>query len=335
MLASFSAPTLPTPVRQLARLGTVGGELWLKNDGLSHATYGGNKVRKAARLLLEAERRNASRILTFGAVGSHHVLTLTLFARAAAKRIGAVLMPQPHSDHAARTLRASLYAGLEPYALSQPIQAPLVLLRAYRAGDYVVPPGGSNLLGASAYADAVDELAVQIDAGLLPMPDWIVAPLGSGGTVAGLAAGVARRGLSSRVLAVQVVAGSGPRLAVRWLLRRLEASLGPTARAHEALSRIVFDAEQVGRGYGFATPAGERAAELARAEGLLLEPTYTAKAFAAALELLAQPERHGSSRGRPIRVLYWHTFAATPIEPLLEGAPPIETLPNELLALLR
>jgi D-cysteine desulfhydrase len=162
-----------------------------------------------------------------------------------------------------------------------------------------------------------------------------VAPLGSGGTVAGIAAGLSRRGLSCRVLAVQVVAGIAPRLAVRWLLRRLESRLGPPARARDALSRIVFDAEHVGGGYGFPTAAGERATELAGAEGLALEPTYTAKAFAAALDLLAQPGAHGVHLGRPLRVLYWHTFSATELGPLLDGAPSLEVLPSELSRLLR
>jgi D-cysteine desulfhydrase len=101
------------------------------------------------------------------------------------------------------------------------------------------------------------------------------------------------------------------------------------------LSRIVFDAEYVGRGYGFATTAGEHATKLAFAEGLILEPTYTAKAFAAALALLAQPDRYGSCPSRPVRVLYWHTFSATELEPLLDGAPSMDSVPAELGALLR
>ena len=77
------APLYPTPVRACPELSHAQAELWLKNDGLSHPIYGGNKVRKAERLVAEALRCGAKRVLSFGAAGSHHLLTLTLFARAA------------------------------------------------------------------------------------------------------------------------------------------------------------------------------------------------------------------------------------------------------------
>jgi D-cysteine desulfhydrase len=318
---SFGAPTLPTPVEHVASLDSAGAELWLKNDGLAHALYGGNKVRKALRLFAEAERLGARRILTFGAAGSHHVLTLALFARAAGIRLGAVLIPQPYTEHAASTLGAALAAGLEPYPITHPALLPLAALRAFRPGDYVVPPGGSNVLGAAAYADAVDELLAQVAAGVAPLPDWIVVPLGSGGTAAGILAGVLRRGLPCRVLAVQVVPGFAPRAAVRWLARRVLAGDGAVPAREAARACIVFDADHVGQGYGFPTHEGDEATAVAQEHGLSLEPTYTAKAFAAALELLREPARHGSAPGRRVRVLYWHTFAANARAAALAGAP--------------
>lgn len=332
MAGVFPAPTYPTPVEQYAGFGTA-AELWVKNDGLSHPIYGGNKVRKAVALIDEARRRNARRILTFGAVGSHHVLTTALFARAAGLRAAAVLIPQPRSEHVVQTVRASLGAGLEPYAAWHSALVPLAFSRGWRRGDYVVPPGGSNLLGATAYADAVDELALQIEQGALPTPDWIVSALGSGGTCAGILAGVIRRRLSARVMAVQVLPGFVPRAAVRWLARRVLETTGHAELPSEVDARVTFDVDHVGRGYGFATEAGERATRVASAHGLALEQTYTAKAFAKALEMLADSTPR--PRARPLRVLYWHTFAATRLDDLLESAPTAERLPRPILRLLR
>lgn len=332
MAGVFPEPTYPTPVQRYGGFGAA-AELWIKNDGLSHPVYGGNKVRKAVRLIEEAKRRNAQRVLTFGAVGSHHVLTMALFARAAGLRAAAVLIPQPRSEHVVRTVRASLGAGLEPYAASRSALAPLAFLRARRRGDYVVPPGGSNLLGTAAYADAVDELALQIEQGALPAPDWIVSALGSGGTCAGILAGVIRRRLPCRVMAVQVLPGLVPRAAVRWLARRVLETTGHAARLTEVETRVAFDGDHIGGGYGFATETGEHATKVASAHGLVLEQTYTAKAFAKALELLA-----GSARrppGRPLRVLYWHTFTATRLDDLLATAPSAEGLPQPIVRLLR
>jgi hypothetical protein len=47
--------------------------------------------------------------------------------------------------------------------------------------------------------------------------------------------------------------------------------------------------------------------------GIALDPTYTAKAFAAALDRV--------DAGGVKTVLYWHTLSSAPMAPLLEGAP--------------
>jgi 1-aminocyclopropane-1-carboxylate deaminase/D-cysteine desulfhydrase-like pyridoxal-dependent ACC family enzyme len=75
---------------------------------------------------------------------------------------------------------------------------------------------------------------------------------------------------------------------------------------------------------------------MARSIGLELDPTYTAKAFAAALQLLdTATDRDASRLGRPLRILYWHTLSATSLEPLLRGAPSESELPAAVRGLLR
>ena len=140
----------------------------------------------------------------------------------------------------------------------------------------------------------------------MPAPDWIVVALGSGGTAAGLLAGLARSRLSTRLLAVSVVTNPVASAQVRFLAHRT-LRLGPDRKPdHSWQQRLVVDNSQVGRGYGWATPSGERASEVAASVGLSLDPTYTAKAFASALDL-ARGE-HGNI-ATPTRVLYWHTLS--------------------------
>ena len=345
---AWPAPVYPTPVRACPELSHPHAELWLKNDGLSHAVYGGNKVRKAERLVAEAVRRGAKRVLSVGAAGSHHLLTLTLFARAAGLQSAAFVFPQPRTEHALSTLRAAIGVGLEVHPVAHPALLPWLVPRVIRRRDYLVAPGGSNSIGTRACAEAIDELVQQIDAGELPCPDLIVAPLGSGGTCGGLAAGVVRRGLPCRVLGVQVVAGPGPRVAARYLakaaLRRFGASplrrFGASPRSPELAHCLAFDATQVGAGYGASTPAGSRATSIARELGLVLDETYTAKAFARVLELLrVEPLRVAASASpqpptRAQRILYWHTLSAAALEPLLIGAPSEAELPRAVRRLL-
>ncbi|MFZ5896100.1 MAG: 1-aminocyclopropane-1-carboxylate deaminase/D-cysteine desulfhydrase [Myxococcota bacterium] len=298
-------------------------ELWLKNDGLVHPSYGGNKARKAALLLAEAERRRAQRILTFGAAGSHHVLATTLFARERGLQTAALLTRQPSSAHARRVLRRSLAAGLEARAASSLLSLAWQLWRERRAEDYVVPPGGSNLLGAAAYAAAIAELEQQLEAQHIAPPDWIVVPLGSGGTAAGLLAGLGCSRLPTRLLAVQVVNNPLARIWVTKLAADVLRSRARTPSDPRWSTRLVLDASQLGRGYGYSTSAGIAASAEAASLGLTLDPTYTAKAFAAALELARGQHSRDSS---PQRVLYWHTLSAVP-EP---SEAPLPELPRNL-----
>ena len=124
-------------------------------------------------------------------------------------------------------------------------------------------------------------------------PDVVVVPLGSGGTAVGTALGLRLAGWNrARVVAVRAadltVTNAG-------VLRALEA--GTTALlslggwrpkpAHLGIDRRWF-----GGAYGRPTPAGDAALHVARDRyGLTLEPTYTAKAFAAALDRVAHDER--------------------------------------------
>lgn len=314
--------SVPTPVQRLD-LRDLKSELWLKQDGVTHSSYGGNKTRKAARLLEYAAARGARRVLTFGAAGSHHVLATTLFASHFGLRVAAVLTPQPGTDHARAVLGRSVAAGLEAYPAYSGLGVAWRSLCGYRRGDYVVPPGGSNARGAEAYAMAVAELEAQIAQHALPVPDWIVVPLGSGGTAAGLLAGLARSRLATRLLAVSVLDNPIAAAQVRFIARRTLRLLPPQPVAPGWQRRLMVDAGQVGRGYGWASAAGTRATALAAQQGLQLDPTYTAKAFAAALEL-ARGEH--PSLPAPQRVLYWHTLsvplggppATGPLSPELE-----------------
>lgn len=320
----------PTPTLECPALATAHARLFVKNDGLSHPLYGGNKVRKAERIVRVALSRKSARLLTFGAAGSHHVLTLALFAREAGLRVAAVLGPQLATAHVRETLRASVGAGVEVYPARHALALPLQALRALERGDLLVPPGGSNVEGALGSAEAMAELAADVRSGAIPEPDVLVVPVGSGGTAAGAVAGALHYGLRTRVIGVLVVSNPFARPLVLGLARRALAALGSRVPASDLAERLSIEGRFVGGGYGVATPAAERALEVARdAAGLELDQTYTAKAFAAVLELLAEPAPAG-----PRTVLYFHTLSAAPLAPLLEGAPRLDELSPAVRALL-
>jgi 1-aminocyclopropane-1-carboxylate deaminase/D-cysteine desulfhydrase-like pyridoxal-dependent ACC family enzyme len=327
----FPRPSYPTPTLSFEASGSGAARLFVKNDGATHPVYGGNKVRKAERIVLRALEGGSERILTFGAAGSHHVLTIGLFARAHGLGAAAVMTPQMASPHVEATLRASVGAGvvIRPVAgILAALPDPLTMLKR---GDLLVPPGGSSVDGALGYVAAVAEVAEDVKSGRMPEPDEIVVAVGSGGTAAGILAGVVRYGLGSRVVGVSVGHNPLSRELVLGLARRVLSLLDVPASGRDLRARMELDRSQIGGGYGHGTPAAtEAAGSAARSVGLLLDATYTGKAFAAALERVRR-----LSPGRPRTVLYWHTLSSAPIEPLLEGAPSLADLPAPVRRLLR
>jgi 1-aminocyclopropane-1-carboxylate deaminase/D-cysteine desulfhydrase-like pyridoxal-dependent ACC family enzyme len=340
-------PTLgqyPTPVTALTHAasaaGLRAGALYCKRDDLTSDVYGGNKVRKLERLLDEARAKGAQRIVTAGAVGSHHVLATAIFGQRAGFEVEAVLAPQTATEHAEDVARVVRSMNITTFPVSSFASIPIVIARrmAARGASFLIQPGGSSVNGSLAYADAATELAAQIARGEAPRPTSIVVALGSGGTAAGLLVGLEREGLlvgsdgkpPIEVVAVQVVdppfGSAATTLALALSMRRrLGDPLSRSVVARLSHSLRVVRAFR-GSGYGCPTPDGARATTLAALDGLTLDPTYTAKAFAAAVSEAA--------RGGP--VLFWHTLsAAAPFERMLAGAPPITALGPKVRSLLR
>jgi 1-aminocyclopropane-1-carboxylate deaminase/D-cysteine desulfhydrase-like pyridoxal-dependent ACC family enzyme len=290
----------------------------MKRDDVTAEPYGGNKVRKLERFFEDAEAQGKRRILTLGAAGSHQVLATAIYGRARGFDVEAVLVPQPSTKHARENLAIALGHGLVAHAAPAWALAPPVVAAHLRGDVYFVPLGGSNVIGSLGYVEAARELAVQIREGVLPEPDVVTVALGSGGTAAGLAAGFEEAKLRTRVVGVAI---SHPARVLAVMAHRLTREIAkaigvPPARA---AARLEVDRAWVGRGYGYATPEVDSAIAEGTKLGVVLDPTYTAKAFACAL-----------SKANDERVLFWHTLSTHP----LEGLPRAE-LPPKLARLLR
>jgi D-cysteine desulfhydrase len=311
----------PTPVRRLERLERLPGrgEVWLKDDGVFGGAWGGNKVRKLEWVLPDVRRKRRSSILTFGALATNHGLATALYAREQGLRTILALVDQPLDDHVRRQESRIERSGALVHRTHGTLRTIAALPYLYAAGTdwrrlrppYFLTVGGSSPLGSLAYVDAALELAGQVERGELPEPTHVVVALGSGGTAAGLVLGLKLAELGTRVVAVQVndrapldparvarLAGRAQRLLERRGARPGRRSIAP--------DDVQVEKRWLGGGYGHRTPDAERAIELARDEGLALEPVYTGKAMAA---LLALRER-GELGGGPM--LYWQTHSSPP-----------------------
>lgn len=296
----------PTPVRRLdADLG-LPVETWIKDESLfGDGAWGGNKVRKLEWILPEAHARGASTLFTVGGIGTHWGLACARYGAEHGLRTVLGLVDQPVDDHVrdqlARLERSGARLHRYPSTTRLKLAAPWLLAR-YR--PWYLPAGGSNAVGTTAYVDVALEVAAQVGRGELPAPASVVVPVGSGGTVVGLALGFSLAGLPVRVIGVVVndmVRLDAPtllRLAGRTSDRLAAHGLADPPRLTER--HLDLRTDWLGRTYGDPTPASVAEVERARAVGLELEPVYTGKALAAVRDLGGRGELAGP-------VLWWHT----------------------------
>jgi D-cysteine desulfhydrase len=331
-LGRVELATLPTPVEPLPRVSdTLDSEIWVKRDDLTAPRYGGNKVRKLEYLLAAAKQRGADTLITAGAVGSHHVFATALYGRDHGFETYAALTPQPYARHVEDQLRAGLAVGAHLYpvhGLGEVAARVLELrmrLRFWGRKPFVIPLGGSSVYGALGFVSAGLELAQQIDAGTCPDFDAIYVPAGTCATVAGIALGLAAGGVKTQVVGVRV---TDRLLANRLHIAKLVHEASELLRKQEprfphvverALASIALDAHEFGEGYGCTTPASDAARDLAASEGLLLDETYTSKAFACMLREAGASSDGGTRRGQ--KLLYWHTLSSASLDPFLQNAP--------------
>jgi D-cysteine desulfhydrase len=334
-LPRHALTVLPTPIEQLDRLTRRCGlaSLWIKRDDMTGPLYGGNKPRKLEWLLGAAGARGRTGVLTFGGIGTHHGLATAICARDAGLRATLVLLPQPVTPHVLDCLRLDHAVGAELHLAGSVVGAAVTGLRlsagALVAGRplAIIPTGGSSSVGAIGYVNAAFELAAQVRAGLAPEPDAIFVPLGSGGTLAGLALGCRLAGLRSRVVAVLVTDILPPSPAR--LARLAAATLRRLRRAAPQIPDIALRAGDIsivrgylGAAYGAVTDAGLAAQRMfEEEEGIGLETTYTAKCLAALLDLAAGAPYRGQT------LLFWNTYSSVDRRAIAERLPDWRELP--------
>ncbi|MER6952701.1 MULTISPECIES: pyridoxal-phosphate dependent enzyme [unclassified Streptomyces] len=267
-------PRLPSPLQEVAddRFGRHGVRLLLKRDDLIHPELIGNKWRKLAPNL---ERAAGRTLLTFGGAYSNH-----LRATAAAGRLlglptvgvvrGDELADRPLNPSLARCAADGMRLRFVDRSTYRRKAEPDVLARlsaAVGAADaYVVPEGGSN-------AAAVRGCRA-LGAELRGHADVVALACGTGGTLAGLAAGLAP---DQRALGVPVLRGGFLGAEIQALQ---EEAFGGRRGEWRLDERFHFG------GYARVTPELEAfAADFERRHGIPVERLYVAKSLYALVSL--------------------------------------------------
>jgi L-cysteate sulfo-lyase len=298
--------TTPTPLQHARRLGALLGldQLLIKRDDLTGLAMGGNKARKLEFLLADALAQGSDVVLTTGGPQSNHCRTTAAAARVCGLDAELVFMGREVAEVQGNMVLDLLFGATWTFvpddaAAGAWIEHRVQELRHQGRRPYVIPGGGSNGLGTLGYVSAAEEIAQQCRADRSE-PQAIICAAGSCGTLAGLTLGADLAGLDARIIGVSVSRAVSDRVGRTVELMRAAAGLlgaPPSERRPEVTN------EQVGEGYGLPTEASRESLNLmARTEGILLDPVYTAKAFAA---LVAMARKADLDPSRP--VVFVHT----------------------------
>lgn len=296
-----------TPLEEMSRLRSAlggGPRLLVKRDDAIPFGFGGNKIRKLEMVAAAALDAGADVLVTVGGIQSNHARATAAVAVKLGMRCLIIANGTAPERATANALLDQLLGAEVEYISSREEREPALVravARLKHAGQtpFAIPLGASTPLGALGFVRAVGELLQQT-----APPDIIFHASSSGGTQAGLVAGCALYGLSTRVIGVSADDPAADVASkVREIVRGIGDSLGVDGDALASVYPVEVDDQQVGDGYGIPSEASREAQRLAaRNEALFVDHTYTAKALAS----LIAHVRAGHSRDDET-VLFWHT----------------------------
>ncbi|MBL8607595.1 MAG: pyridoxal-phosphate dependent enzyme [Myxococcales bacterium] len=280
----------PTPLALLGPTSeALGVRVWVKRDDATGGAETGNKIRKLEYLAAAAVDAGATHLVTCGAVQSNHARATAVVAARLGLRSVLLLRRRPGEEpRLVGNLLVDRLVGAETrFITPEQYRSRTALMDdvareigAAGGRAYVIPEGGSNALGSLGYVRAMGEVRAQLDAGAagdVRRFDVVVHACGSGGTAAGVSVGASAYGVADRVLAACVCDDEAYFAGVVATIHEGIRELAPSLPAPAPLD---FDASEKGPAYGVMNDDQKRVlVEVARADGLVLDPVYTGKAM--------------------------------------------------------
>ncbi len=202
----ISLAQIPTSLEEIK---FEGKSFLLKRDDLTGCELSGNKVRKLEYLLADVKRKKADIIFTSGGDQSNHARATVIAAKKIGLNTKLFLWGKDTTKSNGNLFLDKMYGADIQYLNEKEFEnvneimyeQRLALLKK-KKNAYVFPAGGSTTLGIWGYINFIYELKKQTD---LTKIDSIFAACGSGGTAAGMLVGAALNNLDIKIVAVNVL----------------------------------------------------------------------------------------------------------------------------------
>ena len=302
----------PTPVEKMVKSSEKleGMNIWIKRDDLTFPKYGGNKPRKYEFVIPYIQNLKKKRILTVGGLGTNHGLAMTIIARDFGIKTSLYLSNQPLTKHVRENLLCDYYYGAELIYTKDHNGKGYLLLKDLISdwSSFYLCTGASNSVGTIGFINAGLELAEQIKKGDIPEPDKLFVAVGSMGMVIGLFIGLELARLKTKIIGVSVIGEKFnsvkklKNLTRKTLkrLRKIDDSIPDVS--NRLFERFSMNKSFFGGGYGRITYEGLEAIEIAKNDGIKLDPVYTGKTFSALVDYCRK-----NPNAKNETILYWHS----------------------------
>lgn len=283
---------IPTPLEEIS---FENKNFLIKRDDYTGSDFLGNKIRKLEYLLYEAKKIKADYIFTCGGDQSNHARATSSAAAKLGFKTRLYLWGSSRVKPGGNLFLDKMY-GVEIIYLNKKefdkvdnimFEDRKKLLKRGKE-VYVIPAGGTSVLGIWGYVSFINELRKQID---LNKIDGIFAACGSGGTAAGLLVGCALYNVSLNIYAVNVLHTEKEiRKKILQLAEAARIEFGIKNSINPGLLKIVDGYSK--EGYKSITKSKSKLiTKLSRSTGILLDPAYTGKAFVAYYEKILKSDK--------------------------------------------
>ena len=297
----FSIANIPTPIQSKIFAGC---KFTIKRDDLTGVELTGNKVRKLEYLLFEAKRQKCEYIFTSGGDQSNHARATAIAAASIGFKSKLFLWGNPN-QHADGNLFLDKLVGSDIQFLNKKdyknvdeiMELERQKFQKNNKKAFVIPSGGSSALGIWGYINFVKELSEQKDLNKL---GGILIANGSCGTAAGILVGSALLGINLKVYSVNVL------MTEEEVFADTEKLVLECIKNYKLDVKVNFNNLKILDGYskeGYKKITAEKIEvikQFFRETGILLDPTYTGKAFIAYYENFLKNKKNS-------KVIFLHT----------------------------